>query len=335
MLMRALATAGLLLGFLSDETRRIQLTCPLDGTQFGAVEVVRSDVAWAWGGLDADFCAHAFKTLPMEHYVWTCPKCHFSGGKAEYDPKNALTDDQKKALLGKLEPASPIRAGTKSEEIPGHVKYDLFAQVLTKLGRPALDVGNRHLHASWAARQAGTAWLDYFDEWVELRTSLGLERSPMELGKENRTDLEFKVCEKVAKEVAGKDVKTTDTLLKKYLLAYSYRKHGENVDALKWLDELAKAKGFNSVVDAGCGKLRASIEVERSHQRKALARFKEAVEKGDLTDAKRAETQFQLGELHRRLGEKAEAVAWYSKCLETAKDEILRKRAEAQKKKAE
>ncbi len=335
MLIRWIAVLALGGVALADETKKATPTCPVDGTKFDAVEVVRSDAQYAWGGLDADFCSHAFKTLPMEHYIWTCPKCHYSGGKADFDAKLVLTPEQKAAIQGNLKPLAPIRPNARQEEIPGHVKYDLAAQVLERLGRPAADVAKKRLHASWAARQAGTAWLEHLDEWTELREALGLEKSPMELGKKNRTDLDLEVAARVGKDVAGKDVKTTDVLLRKYACAWLTRRHGENVEALAWIAELEKAKGFNSVVDEATAKMKESIAAERIHQAKAAEGYAAALEAGSVPAERRGETQYLLGELKRRLGDKAAAASWFAKCLEGAPEAALKKRAEDQKKKCE
>jgi len=61
----------------------------------------------------------------------------------------------------------------------------------------------------------------------------------------------------------------TALLLRRYLLAVTYRRRGENVDALRWLDEVDKSKGENSVIDDAAKKVRASIEAERAQLKKA------------------------------------------------------------------
>jgi uncharacterized protein (DUF2225 family) len=308
-----------------DTTKTVDVTCPLDGTKFKATEVVWTNATLAWGGEDADFCRHAFDTLPMENYVWTCPTCHFSGSKAHFlDPKQALTEDQKKKIKGALKPAIEIKPGTKQEQIPGWVKYDLLAQVEALKGATPHAVGIRHLSAAWAARQAGAIRLDDYDDWSEASKSAGFEKPPFDLGKDNRADLDLTACRKLERDLAKHS--GTALLLRKHLLAYNFRRRGENVDALRWLDELDKSKGENSIVDDAAKKMRDSIAVEREQLRKAAAQFTKAVEGPEVALAR-----YWLGEIARRAGDAAEARGWYDKAIETTGSEALKKKAQAQR----
>ena len=61
-----------------DDTKTHKVVCPVDGTKFTAVEIVR---AYWWGGTDKDWCRHTFRSRPLESMVWVCPGCKFAGGK--------------------------------------------------------------------------------------------------------------------------------------------------------------------------------------------------------------------------------------------------------------
>ena len=324
--------AALLLAIVAlDETKKVDVVCPIDGTKFTATEVVRTDATYRWGGEDSDFCPHAFQTLPMEHYIWTCPKCWYSGAKEDFAPKAPLSDELKKKIKGALTPATPIAAGAKQEQIPGWVKYDLVAQIETLRGASPLDIGRRHLNAAWAARQAGAVRLDDYDDWVEAAKSAGLSKSLGDLGKKNRSEDDLVACRKLEKELAAGKYAGTALLVRRYLLAVTFRRRGENVDALRWLDEVDKSKGENSVIDDAAKQVRASIAAERAQQKKAAALLAKAVEDPSLVAVEKAESLFMLGEIARRNGENADASAWYVKALAAAPGDALKKRIQAQK----
>src|ERR1051325_1291035 len=102
---------------MSDVQKQVTVTCPVDGTKFTATEITGTN---HWGGRDADGCAHAFNTTPMESYVWVCPSCKFAGRKKDFDA--AIPDADKKALLEGLKPMLEIKKDAKQTQIPGHVK---------------------------------------------------------------------------------------------------------------------------------------------------------------------------------------------------------------------
>ena len=314
-----------------DTLKKVDVVCPIDGTRFTASEVVSTDAAppLFWGGVDTDTCRHAFRTLPMEHYVWTCPKCSFSGTKEDFDPKKAPSDDLKKKIREALKPAAPIPAGARQEQIPGWVKYDLLAQVEAAKGSPPLDIAWRHLNAAWAARQAGPVRLDDYDDWIEASTSAGLEKVPLDLGKKNRSEEDLAACRKLEKEL-GK-YKGNALLVRQYLLANTYRRRGENVDALRWLDEVDKAKGENSIIADAAKKVRESIAVERAQQKKAAAFYAKVVEDPAVVASIKFKSLYQLGEIARRCGENADARSWYDKAIAATSDEAQKKLVEAQK----
>jgi len=326
-----IAALALLLAAAPDELKKVDVVCPIDGTKFTACEVVKTDAAWALGGVDADFCHHAFRTLPMEHYVWTCPTCWYSGSKEHFDPKSPPAEELKMKVKGALRPAEPIAAGAKQEQIPGWVKYDLLAQVESLRGASTVKVARRHVNAAWAARQAGAVRLDDYDDWVDAAKAAGLEKNLIELGKKNRSEDDLAACRRLEKDVLGGKFKGTPLLLNRYLLAVTFRRRGENVDALRWLDEVDKSKGENSIIDDAAKKVRASIAAERSQQKKAAALLAKAVEDPALDATPKADSLYMLGEIARRNGENAEASAWYTKTIATATDAGLKKLAEAQK----
>jgi hypothetical protein len=316
-------TAALLLLALGDERKAVDVVCPVDGTKFQALEV-RSN---HWGGRDADFCPHAFKTTPLEFWVWACPGCGYAGLKADFDAP--LDAEGKKKLRDGLKPLAEIPKGAKQEKIPGHVKYDLWAQAAKLRGAPAADVGRAYLHASWSARQQGAVALDGFDEWESLYKSYQLDQTPMQFGpSKNRTEFDLEVARKVEKDVAARRYPAgVNRLLSRYLAAYLFRKHGENAEAERWLGDLEALKGENSVVDDAAARMRASIALEREFQRKALEVYQGLPSSPNFA--------YVTGELLRRLGDRKAAAESYQKVLDAGPSEPLRKLAAEQKAKVE
>jgi uncharacterized protein (DUF2225 family) len=109
---------------VSDVGKQVAVVCPVDGTKFTATEVTATN---HWGGRDADGCAHAFNTTPLESLVWVCPSCKFTGRKKDFD--GTVPEADKKLLMEALRPSAEIRKDAKQHQIPGAVKYDLLAQV--------------------------------------------------------------------------------------------------------------------------------------------------------------------------------------------------------------
>jgi len=312
---------------LGDERKTTEAVCPVDGTKFAVVEVTATN---QWGGVDADFCAHAIKTTPLESYVWACPGCGFAGRKKDFG--EALPEELKQAIRSDLKPLIPLRKGMKQAEIPGHVKYDLLAQGLRIRKAPAGDVGRAYLHASWSARQQGAVYLDDFDEWETLRTSYGLNQTPMQLAKRNRTDFELEAARKLEKDVEAKrHAVGTNRLLARYLAAYLFRKHGENAEAERWLAEVEALRDQNSVVAAAADRMKASIVLEREFQRKAIAEYEGALAAPALSPAAGAEIHYLLGELHRRLAEPQPAAKHFQASFDGASNEALKKLIETQR----
>jgi uncharacterized protein (DUF2225 family) len=316
----------------SDVHKQVKVTCPVDGTKFEGTEITATN---HWGGRDADGCAHAFNTTPMESYVWVCPSCKFAGRKKDFDA--TLPEADRKALLDGLRPLAEIKKDAKQNQIPGHVKYDLLAQVAQIRKAPPEEIGRAYLGAAWSCRQQGAVYLADFDEWEGLRDRYNLNQKPMQFGlTKNRADFELEVARKIEKEIEGKQYERgPNRILARYLAAYLFRRHGENLQAERWLAELEKLKGENSIVDDAAAKTRASLPLEREFQKKAMETYKAAYEGGTVDKKVAPEVAYLLGELSRRTGDSKGALAWYQKALDTTDSDALKKLVAAQKSLAE
>ena len=313
----------------SDEKKPIDAVCPVDGTKFTAFEVKSN----RFGGQDTDFCVHALKTTPMELWIWVCPTCRFAGQPADF--KLVLSSDEKTALLADLKPAIEVRKGAKQTDVPGHVKYDLVAQVARIRKAPPERLGLAWLHASWCARQQGAVNFEDFVEWDKIRETYELDKEPIKLGlKKNRTEFDLEAVKKIEKDIEAKKYeKSPNRILSRYLAAYTWRKHGENVEALRWLSEVDAMKGENSIVDDAAARMRASIELERSYQKKAIDAYVEAIDSKKHSKRLSAETAYVIGELFRRLGQADSAASWYQTAIDTSEADDLKKLAGDQKSK--
>jgi hypothetical protein len=212
------------------------------------------------------------------------------------------------------------------------VKYDLLAQVARIRGGAPEELGRAWLHAAWSCRQQGTVDLDDFDEWEALRSNYGLQQTPLQLGKKNRTEFELEAARKVEKDIEGRKYERgVHRTLARYLAAHLFRRHGENAEAGRWLRELEALKGENSVVDDAAGRMRASIVLEREYQEKALEAYGAALREGPSAPRSAPEIHYLVGELHRRLGSPAEAAAAYRKAMDGDSSPALKDLARRQK----
>jgi len=330
--MNALRALAVLLLAGSDIQSPVKVKCPVDGTSFEATEIKGTN---HWGGRDADGCAHAYNTTPLESYVWVCPACKFAGRKKEFE--GAMPDADKKALADGLQPLVEIKRDAKQSQIPGHVKYDLLAQVALIRKAPAEEVGRAWLGASWSCRQQGAVYLSDFDEWESLRDRYNLNQKPIQFGlTKNRTDFELEAARKLEKDIEAKLYeKGPNRILARYLAQYLWRRHGETAAAERWLVEIEKLKGENSIVDDAAAKSRALLALEREFQKKALESYRSSYEGGSLDRKVAPEVAYLLGELLRRQGDAKGSLPWFQKCLETTDSDPLKKLAAAQKSLAE
>jgi len=326
--MSVLAPLIVILFAVSDVQKQVKVTCPVDGAKFEATLI---DGTNHWGGRDSDGCVHAFNTTPLESWVWVCPACKFAGRKKDFE--GMIPDGEKKALIDGLRPLVEIKKDAKQNQIPGYVKYELVAQVAQIRKAPVEEAGRAWLSASWSCRQQGAVYLVDFDEWETLRDRYNLNQKPIAYGlTKNRTDLELDAVKKLEKDIgANQYQKGPNRILARYLAEYLWRKHGENQAAERWLSELEKLKGENSIVDDAVAKSRALLPVEREFQKKALESYRAAYDGGTIDKKVAPEVAYLLAELSRRLGEKKDAATWYQKCIDTTDSDVLKKLAAAQK----
>ncbi|HLG42368.1 MAG TPA: DUF2225 domain-containing protein [Planctomycetota bacterium] len=320
-MMRALGLLVCLIPF-ADNDKIVEVTCPVDGTKFKAVLIGK---LYPLGGVDRDHCPHSGGKPQLQHLVWTCPTCYFTGLKDEFEyaegrevvkAKSPPSAESKAKLLGKLTPIEKPPDKADAHAIAGETKFDLLAQARTLRGEAALEVAKAYLQAAWVVRETAAPSLTDFEEYNELVAKYKLNDPKRFLDKSaRRSDLELEDAAKIEEDVAKGKAKGAKELLSRYLILELYRRHGENTRAAKWIADLEGRKGQNSVVDGLVPKIKATIDRERGFQRKALEHLVKAADKPGLSDADRMSLEYMIAEQHRRLEEHDKSKEWFDKVL--------------------
>jgi tetratricopeptide (TPR) repeat protein len=317
--------AAVLVASGSDKT--VEATCPVDGTKFKAI---LTGPLYALGGMDRDHCPHPGGRPRLQHIVWTCPGCLFTGlkddfeyvdGKERVRPKSPPSEELKAKLRGALTPMDKLPEKFDQTRIPGEIKFDLLAQARSIRGFEPLEIGKAYLQGAWVVRQHAVPSLTDFEEYNELASKYRLNDLQRVMGQKNRADLDLQDALKIEEDIAKGRNKGAKEVLSRYLVLELYRRHGENARAAKWATDLEERKGQNSVVDNIVAKVPETIERERSLQRKAVEQFLKAVEKPGLSDADKMKLEYMIAELHRRLDRLELAREWYDRILAREKKE--------------
>lgn len=300
--------------------KKVSVKCPVDGTSVSAWEVVsKTD----WGGIDTDLCRHEYSGVqPNDLYVWVCPTCYYASDHSSFTKE--ISDNDEKVLTGALKPMETIKKNASQDDIPGWVKYDLLAQKYQLLGKEERLVAEAYTRASWSVRQNGMSKLADFDEFEAIRERYHLNLLPYDFQRNktykekyggNRTFYELEKVKDIEKDIASGKVVKSDLLFAKYLAANIYRTHGENGQSLKWLTQLQKETGQNSVIDNAVVEALKSIETETNFQKKAIQSYVAALDKGLFTKEQTPEAQYLIGELSRRIQDDKTAIEWFDKCI--------------------
>lgn len=301
--------------------RTVEATCPVDGTRFKAI---LAGPLYALGGMDRDHCPHPGGRPRLQHIVWTCPRCLFTGLKDDFDyvdgqqrvaAKTPPSSDQKKKFPGALTPLEKLPEKFDQIKIAGEVKFDLLAQVRALRGAEALEIGKAYLQGAWVVRQHAAPSLTDFEEYNELVAQYKLNDLKRVMGQHNRADLDLQDAAKIEEDIGKGRNKGAKDILSRYLVLELYRRHGEHAMAAKWVADLQQRTGQNSVVDGIVAKIPQTIERERALQRKALEQFLKAVEKPGLSDLDIVKLEYMIAELHRRIDQTEEANVWYDRIL--------------------
>lgn len=301
--------------------KTVEATCPIDGTVFKAI---LTGPLYALGGMDRDHCPHPGGRPRLQHIVWTCPGCLFTGLKDDFDyvdgkdrmaAKTPVSAAQKEKLRGALIPMDKLPEKFDQSKIAGEIKFDLLAQTRSIRGAEPLEIGKAYLQGAWVVRQHAAPSLTDFEEYNELVTKYRLNDLKRVMGQQNRADLDLQEAARIEDDIAKGRNKGAKDILSRYLVLELYRRHGENAMAAKWVADLQERKGQNSVVDGIVAKIPDTIERERALQRKALDQFLKTVEKPGLSDVDKMKLEYMIAELYRRIDQRDQANEWYDRIL--------------------
>ena len=324
--------------------QEVEVTCPVCSLKFKVFEVMSTN---SFGGQDTDFCVHAAGTPPDPYAVWTCPKCLYSGSAETF--AKAVSEETKKKVLAELKSPWPIKEDMSQKDIPGWVKFDLAASVAGWEGVGPADVAGLYLEASWAARvevercfqslysdpekralfedrsHVLALIVQVLEEDAALKPSLEAFRQAIDAlwsqifegsaGEENRKDLDMKLAEALLARVGEGKLPAEEAALEEFAAGAVYRVHGENLLAIPILKKLRTSEALPAPFRTVAGNMLESIDVERRYQRKFIETAKPVLDKNLLEGGKLAAYLYLVGELHRRLGEPAEAASWYKKAI--------------------
>lgn len=293
--------------------RPLNLHCPVCGAATTGTAIMSTN---NFGGIDHDFCRHAMGSQPLLLVATTCPKCHYSAYADDFEKK--VPPELAKAVKGGalVMPAySPVKATAADEgvesprnSLPAWVRHDLVLQVLRLKKAPAFDQAWQMLVVAWAVR-------------LEARIDTGVET-------ENE-----KVFEALVKRsgVKGDDRSGDSIKLGRWLISQLpkltadearvaapaairlLRERGENGMLLSSLETLKI--GFPAERWPGVEKaLRESAALEQKYQRMAVEAFSKYLASPECTkEEDRFHVSYLVGELHRRLGEREQALEFYQK----------------------
>jgi len=115
--------------------------------------------------------------------------------------------------------------------------------------------------------------------------------------------------------VRGGALSAEEAALEEFAAGAVYRVRGENLLAGPILKKLKALEALPAPLRTVAGNMLDTIEVERRYQRKFIETAKPVLDQNLLEGGKLAAYVYLVGELHRRLGEPAEAAPWYKKAL--------------------
>jgi len=308
---------------LPSQIGRIAVTCPVCGMRFKAVVVVRQNT---FAGVDRDLFARAIGPQPEYYRVSTCPKCYYSGYPEDFREGLVLmpdVQDKVRRLLPELLKAAWRDSGTQQppvvtpatdqREIPALVRYRLAARCYRWRQKSDEAIAWLYLRGSWVARDEGSIlppeprvarMMKYVQRWLP----------PRQKG-DNQADRELILAARLAAALAEGHFNEFQRPYAELVLALLLRRHGENHLAAPVLDKLARHSSFPKALAQAIEKMRDSIARERWFQQRAIDHLQAAMHAGQVAARNRASACYLLGELHRRLGDRSQALVWYDRAL--------------------
>lgn len=251
-------------------------------------------------GHDRDLCPHASGDDEIRSAVSACGSCGFAGTAQEF--KRKIAED--------------VAAKVKKELTPATTAWERYAnraRILEWGGSPAAVVGESWLRAAWSVRlderPVGPPVAAAIEKLVK-----GLPE-PAENATERADPLLDPARALDAKVAAEASLPADERAAALYASGSFWRARGELAAAEeRYVKALAAVKdpaAKTALMDA-IGRDRASIELEQSYLKKALAHFRAGLAAGEKVPvAQRAMLAYLAGECARRTGGREEAQRLY------------------------
>lgn len=258
-------------------------------------------------GCDRDFCTHDSGEQPFYHLAWTCTRCLYSGRPDDFH--RTLTEEQRKQLRGRLVPYDRVPEDATNFTLPASIKYDLALQCARVVEVSPAELGRTALHGAWCTRLEAS---DQFVDRAAVSYLVGdASASLAAIG--NPAERELAAADILiasASAMAATAPEKAATLA--WFAARLYRAHGELVEASRALVHLA-AWDQEALYARDRLDLADSITREQRFYRVALAAFDSALThaRDEIVPHDIGVMLYQMGEMHRRLGDLRNAERYY------------------------
>lgn len=305
-----LASLGIALVTMADKGQAAALegfTCPVCEREF---EALTPSPGSPIVGQDRDLMPRGAAEEPVLYEAVTCPGCLYSGYVADFAKDIAIAEDVRRAFAEGRAVKVPeeVPPEVENADLPAWARYDLAAQTMKLMGRPAMEQAFALLGAAWSER---LTWRLFTVSEEQLQQFEAWERDNVDRRKLAEADNPPDATVSLAESLVQKARKTPaqGRRFPGLLAVYLLRNHGENeaaLDALALLKDGLGADQFETLQKS----LTASIERERSYQRRALDLLRQALVEEKALPQK-ATMIYLCGELCRRLGEKKDARTFF------------------------
>ena len=302
---------------------KVELACPLCGEKVIGMVIMSTNT---FGGTDSDFLQRAVGAQPVLITPIACGNCYYAGYRADFDKEVKLSDDVKKKLRENLKPPVAVKKGGDARDLPAWARYDLIAQNYAIRAEKPEAIANCYLCAAWSVRLTGDLPQTNLPNADQEKVNAYTEKIKKQEDKESLAEYGVRLGTELSHMLAT--VPDKDKRIVGLSAIGVLRGYGENAlaeETLKRLDKWMPKKDFQALEK----QLSESIELERKYQKKALPLFEKLA--ADKSNEDRAVLMYLCGELHRRLGQPKEALAWYDKALAEKGPDWLPELAKRQK----
>ena len=307
----------------------VAVTCPVCRSPVQALVVVTTD---SRGGVDRDLFARSAGDQHVFFRISTCTTCYYSGYFSDFDAALALPRDfvQKVRVTPKLAPAHAIARDAPQREIDPDDRYALAIRCYEWRGRSLEALAWLHLRRAWLVRENNSV---VPRDRRLARVFAFARRWTQPAGDEsNQADRELRLVTELAARLAEGAFNRYQRPFVEMAMAVLLRRHGEHDHAEPLLRKLRKNPLLTEPLRRAADRLHASLDRERAFQARAAAYFIQAWKTKQIPAANAPVAAYLIAELHRRLGEDAEALRWYDLALaETALPPDLRRWAVRQR----